>query len=129
MSLEDLVEIGDAEKARQAKLERRIVKLRQTRKLGPARIAGQVGVLLMQLGQALAQGSRYAVGELTHEQMMDELEHWDYTFGGIPEDDPAADAYVRGSWDQIERAGDLLSDDDYQRLFEVTAVQRAASRH
>lgn len=72
---------------------------------------------------------RYAVGELTHEQMMDELEHWDYTFGGIPEDDPAADAYVRGSWDQIERAGDLLSDDDYQRLFEVTAVQRAASRH
>ena len=72
---------------------------------------------------------RYAVGELTHEQMMDELEHWDYTFGGPPEDDPAADVYVRGSWDQIERAGDLLSDDDYQRLLEVTAARRAASRH
>ncbi|MFD6677626.1 hypothetical protein ACFWDA_25110 [Rhodococcus zopfii] len=72
---------------------------------------------------------RYAVGEIDHEQMMDELEHWDYTFGGPPADDPAADVYVRGTWDQIERAGDLLSDDDYQRLFEVTAARRAASRH
>lgn len=72
---------------------------------------------------------RYAVGELDHAQMMDELEHWDYTFGGPPEGDPNADVYVRGSWDQIERAGDLLSDADYQRLFEVTAARRAASRH
>ncbi|MCD5422488.1 hypothetical protein LRS71_23530 [Rhodococcus pyridinivorans] len=71
---------------------------------------------------------RYAVGEIDHRQMMNELEHWDYTFGGPPADDPAADVYVRGSWDQIERAGDLLSDDDYQRLFEVTAAQQAASR-
>ncbi|NLV80583.1 MAG: hypothetical protein GXY65_14850 [Rhodococcus sp.] len=71
---------------------------------------------------------RYAVGELTHEQMMTELEHWDYTFGGTPADDPAADVYVRGTWDQIERAGDLLSDEDYQRLFDATASQRAASR-
>ena len=71
---------------------------------------------------------RYAVGELDHEQMMDELERWDYTFGGPLEGDPNTDVYVRGSWDQIERTRDLLSDDDYQRLFEVTAEQRATSR-
>lgn len=71
---------------------------------------------------------RYAVDELDHEQMMNELEHWDYTVGGLPADDPTADVYVRGSWDQIERAADLLSDNDYQRLLEVTAARRAASR-
>jgi hypothetical protein len=52
----------------------------------------------------------------------------DYTFGDPPEGDPNVDVYVRGSWDQIERAGDLLSDTDYQRLFEVTAARRVASR-
>lgn len=53
---------------------------------------------------------------------------WDCSFGGPPEGDPAADVYVRGSWDQIERAGDLLSDTDYERLLEVAAARRAASR-
>lgn len=69
---------------------------------------------------------RCAVGEIAHEEMMSELEGWDYTFGGPPEDGLGADSYVRGSWDQIERAADLLSDDDYQRLVEVTRSRRAA---
>ncbi|MFZ2177521.1 MAG: hypothetical protein WAW17_26535 [Rhodococcus sp. (in: high G+C Gram-positive bacteria)] len=71
---------------------------------------------------------RHAVGELDHDRMMAELEGWEYTFGGPPADDLDADAYVRGTWDQIERAGDLLSDADYQRLLEVTAERRAAGR-
>ena len=68
---------------------------------------------------------RCAAGEIANEQMMRELEDWDYTFGGPPEDDPVADSYVPGSWDQIERAADLLSDDDYQRLVEVITSRRA----
>lgn len=71
---------------------------------------------------------RRAVGEIDHERMMDELLHWDYTFGGAPNDDSDSDAYVRGSWDQIERAGDLLSDPDYQRLLDATSTRRAVGR-
>lgn len=71
---------------------------------------------------------RHAVGEIDRETMMDELVHWEYTFGGPPDDDPASDSWVRGSWDQIERAGDLLDDEDYQRLVDGTALRRAAGR-
>ncbi|MFW0786401.1 hypothetical protein AAFP35_18020 [Gordonia sp. CPCC 206044] len=70
----------------------------------------------------------HAVGEVSHDDMMRELLAWDYTFGGAPTEDPDADAYVRGTWDQIERAGDLLDDDDYQQLLDATARDRAASR-
>lgn len=66
----------------------------------------------------------YAVGTISHTAMMNELEHWDYTFG---ETDPTGEIYLPGTWDQIERAGDLLSDDDYQHLFEQTAARRAAA--
>ena len=43
---------------------------------------------------------RYAIGELDHEEMMNALEHWDYTFDSPPADDPNAYAYVRSTWDQ-----------------------------
>lgn len=67
----------------------------------------------------------YAAGMIDHAAMMNELEHWDYTFG---QTDPTGEVYLPGTWDQIERARDLLSDDDYQRLFNLTADRRAAAR-
>ncbi|TSD40286.1 hypothetical protein FFI94_031480 [Rhodococcus sp. KBS0724] len=67
----------------------------------------------------------HAAGRISHEQMMNELRDWDYTFGHIASDDPIGESYVRGSWDQIERAGDLLTDDDRRVLFEATAKGRA----
>ncbi|MEV0945074.1 hypothetical protein [Rhodococcus sp. NPDC049939] len=66
----------------------------------------------------------YAAGLIDHTAMMDELEHWDYTFGRL---DPTGETYLRGTWDQIEHAGDLISDADYERLFELTASRRVAS--
>lgn len=71
---------------------------------------------------------RHAVGEIGHEAMMDEPIGWDYTFGGPPADESSSDAYVRASWDQIERARGLLGPDDYQWLLEVTATRRTSSR-
>lgn len=67
----------------------------------------------------------YAAGMIDHTAMMDELAGWDYTFGHT---DPTGEVYLPGSWDQVERAGDLLSDADYRRLFELTAARRAAGR-
>lgn len=67
----------------------------------------------------------HAAGRISHEQMMNELRSWDYTFGHIAPDDPIGESYVRGSWDQIERAGELLTDDDRRALFEATAKGRA----
>ncbi|PBC35925.1 hypothetical protein CJ178_31315 [Rhodococcus sp. ACPA4] len=67
----------------------------------------------------------HAAGRISHEQMMKELGSWDYTFGHIASDDPIGESYVRGSWDQIERAGELLTDDDRRALFEATAQGRA----
>lgn len=64
----------------------------------------------------------YAAGRIDHTAMMDELASWLYTFGRT---DPTGEVYLPGTWDHIERAGDLLSDEDYQRLFSLTAVQRA----
>ncbi|MGG7104856.1 hypothetical protein [Rhodococcus sp. 24CO] len=67
----------------------------------------------------------HAAGRIGHEQMMKELGSWDYTFGHIASDDPIGESYVRGSWDQIERAGELLTDDDRRALSEATAKERA----
>lgn len=67
----------------------------------------------------------HAAGRISHKQMMRELLNWDYTFGHIAQDDPIGESYVRGTWDQIERAGDLLTDDDRHVLFEGTSDQRA----
>ncbi|MFD0449623.1 hypothetical protein ACFQZK_00925 [Rhodococcus aetherivorans] len=61
---------------------------------------------------------------LDHAAMMRELENWDYTFGTT---DPTGEVYLPGTWDQIERAGDLLSDEDYRHLLQVTAARREAA--
>ncbi|MEV0945078.1 hypothetical protein [Rhodococcus sp. NPDC049939] len=66
----------------------------------------------------------YATEQIDHAAMMNELENWNYTFGRT---DPTGETYLTGTWDQIERAGDLISDADYQRLFELTASRRAES--
>lgn len=65
----------------------------------------------------------YAAGLIDHTAMMDELEHWKYTYGYT---DPTGETYLPGTWDQIDGAGDLISDVDYRRLFESTASRRAA---
>lgn len=67
----------------------------------------------------------HAAQLIDHDTMMSELVGWDYTFGHIAVDDPLGESYVRGSWDQIERAGTLLADEDYRVLLEATADRRA----
>lgn len=67
----------------------------------------------------------HAGGRISREQMLDELAGWEYTFGRVAADDPVGESYVRGSWDQVERAGDLLTDEDRRVLFEATAKRRA----
>ncbi|OZE01691.1 hypothetical protein CH249_19265 [Rhodococcus sp. 05-2255-3B1] len=67
----------------------------------------------------------HAAKILAHDAMLAELAAWPYTFGHTAADDPAGDSYVRGTWDQIERAGDLLSDEDYRTLLAATADRRA----
>lgn len=68
----------------------------------------------------------YAAGMIDHPAMINELTHWDYTFGHT---DPTGEVYLPGTWDQIERAGDLISDTDYRHLLEATdAARRAVGR-
>ena len=67
----------------------------------------------------------HAAKLIDHERMMTELLAWEYTFGHVPGDDPLGESYVRGTWDQIERSRDLLSDDDYRVLLAATADRRA----
>ena len=67
----------------------------------------------------------HAAKLLDHDAMIAELLAWPYTFGHVAVDDPAGESYVRGSWDQIERAGDLLDDEDYRVLLAATADRRA----
>lgn len=67
----------------------------------------------------------HAGGRISREQMISELVGWEYTFGRVSVDDPVGQSYQRGSWDQIEHAGDLLTDEDRRVLFEVTANRRA----
>ncbi|WP_418345815.1 hypothetical protein [Rhodococcus pyridinivorans] len=66
----------------------------------------------------------HAAGIIDHAAMMRELENWNYTFGTT---DPTGETYLPGTWDQIERAGDLLSDQDYQHLLKITAARRNAA--
>ena len=67
----------------------------------------------------------HAGGRISREQMISKLAGWEYTFGQVAADDPAGESYQRGSWDQIERAGDLLTDENRRVLFEATAKRRA----
>lgn len=58
-------------------------------------------------------------GEISHEQMMQTLKKLDYTDGHVPEvNGVATDAYVRGSWDDIEFAfqRDRLTFEEYSEL-------------
>ena len=59
-------------------------------------------------------------GVINDEQMMQALKELDYTDGHVPEvNGVATDAYVRGSWDDIEFAfqRDRLTFDQYSELF------------
>lgn len=67
----------------------------------------------------------HAAKVLDHDAMIVELAAWPYTFGHTPCDDPVGESYVPGSWDQIERAGDLLDEEDYRVLLAATAGRRA----
>ncbi|MET4050645.1 MULTISPECIES: hypothetical protein [unclassified Rhodococcus (in: high G+C Gram-positive bacteria)] len=67
----------------------------------------------------------HAAKLLDHDAMVAELTSWPYTFGHIADGDLAGESYVRGTWDQIERAGDLLVDEDYRVLLAATADRRA----
>ncbi len=67
----------------------------------------------------------HAAGVIDHAAMMRELENWNYTFGTT--DPPTGETYLPGTWDQIERAGDLLPDKDYQHLLKMTAARRNAA--
>lgn len=61
-------------------------------------------------------------GVINDEQMMQALKELDYTDGHVPEvDGVATDAYVRGSWDDIEFAfqRDRLTFNQYSELFAV----------
>lgn len=59
-------------------------------------------------------------GDISDEQMMQTLKELDYTDGHVPEvNGVATDAYVRGSWDDIEFAfqRDRLTFEEYSELF------------
>lgn len=61
-----------------------------------------------------------AAGHISDEQMMQTLKKLDYTDGHVPEvNGVATDAYVRGSWDDIEFAfqRDRLTFEEYSELF------------
>jgi len=58
-------------------------------------------------------------GEISGEQMMQKLKELDYIDGGVPEvNGVVTDAYVRGSWDDIEFAfqRDRLTFEEYSEL-------------
>lgn len=58
-------------------------------------------------------------GQISTEQMMQQLLGWNFTFGTVPTlDGIATDAYEPGSWDEVERAfyRGQLSEDELARL-------------
>ncbi|MFE0752169.1 winged helix-turn-helix domain-containing protein [Gordonia sp. NPDC058843] len=66
-------------------------------------------------------------GVINDEQMMQALKELDYTDGEVPEvNGVATDAYVRGSWDDIEFAfqRDRLTFDQYSELFTARRDQQ-----
>jgi hypothetical protein len=72
-----------------------------------------------------------SAGVITDDEMMDTLVHWDYTYGYVPtEGDQQVDAYAKGSWDEVRRAyrRGLLTDDEWDILFEATRTARQAQR-
>ena len=66
-------------------------------------------------------------GDISDEQMMQRLKELDYTDGHVPDvNDVATDAYVRGSWDDIEFAfqRDRLTFEEYSELFAAHRQQQ-----
>lgn len=60
-------------------------------------------------------------GQISTEQMMQQLLNWDFTFGIVPKaDGVATDAYEPGSWDDVERAfyRSQLSADELRQLID-----------
>lgn len=68
-------------------------------------------------------------GEIDTETMMEMLSATDYTEGHVPEmNGVPIDAYVRGSWDDIELAyqQDKLTYEEYEQLFRARRVRGRA---
>lgn len=66
-------------------------------------------------------------GEIDTRMMMRKLGNADYTDGHVPDvDGVATDAYVRGSWDDIEYAfqQDRLTFEQYSELFRAHRASR-----
>lgn len=66
-------------------------------------------------------------GEISDAEMMQALKDVDYTVGYVPDvDGVATDAYVRGSWDDIEFAfqRDRLTFEEYSELFSARRDQQ-----
>lgn len=91
-----------------------VSRLLQRARLNPAALERTPREILLQ----------HASGEITHDQMLTELRNWEYTYGTTPADDPIGEIYCPGTWDQIERAGDLLTDDDYQRILDAVEARK-----
>ncbi|MFC9557601.1 helix-turn-helix domain-containing protein [Rhodococcus sp. NPDC056960] len=74
---------------------------------------------------------RRTAGQITGDEMMQVLLHWNFTFGQVPvSGGTSADAYEAGSWDEIERAyyRGLLTDDEIGQLMDRNrgALEQAA---
>lgn len=69
-------------------------------------------------------------GQITAEQMMDELLNWDYTYGKVPAiNGYELDAYDPGTWDQVEGAyyRNLISKSEFRQIFERHSAKRRAA--
>ncbi|MGW0022264.1 winged helix-turn-helix domain-containing protein [Rhodococcus sp. NPDC003382] len=74
---------------------------------------------------------RRTAGQISTEQMMQQLLGWNFTFGTVPKvDGVATDAYEPGSWDEIERAfyRGQLTENELGRLMDKNkaALEQAA---
>ncbi len=63
-------------------------------------------------------GYRRATGQISTEEMMQQLRTWPYTFGRVM----GYDGYDRGSWDDIisMHIGDFITDAEYAELRAIT---------
>ena len=88
------------------------------------------GVLAVEPESALDIIDMRDAGEIDTAQMLKTLSALDYTEGYVPKwDGVATDAYVRGSWDDIEYAyqQDKLTFEEYSELFHAHRHRTAAS--
>lgn len=72
---------------------------------------------------------RFHAGSITHDEMMNQLIDWPYTFARAAEPANPQSVMVEGTWDQLSDAvyRDLLSAEDYDHLVAVSGpVNRSA---